>query len=198
MTNPRHGRIIRGFYHTESMQALADFIERTLELIESRLLSSTFDPDWRSDCELQQTVGRTFWRPMTQLPRVNFSGLANAVEAPIHQDIENYYGSYWSGTLEAESQEGRVSLIQLWNPEDFERLIANLVGHALNKMRAKHPYTVFFANTDPDSELFLSIDNDSGVVLLEEPGKPPIREVESDISTFLTRLEPKIRQPELY
>ena len=180
------------------MQALADLIERTLELTGSRLLSSPFDPDWRSDCEIHQTAGETFWRPIPQSPPVDFSGLANAVEESIHPDIENYYGSYWSGTLEAESQEGRVSLIQLWNLEDFGRLIANLVGHALNKMRARHPYTVFFATTDPDSEFFLSIDNDSGVVLLEEPGKPPIQEVESDISTFLTRLEPKIRQPDIY
>ena len=48
------------------------------------------------------------------------------------------------------------------------------------------------------SELFLSIDNESGIVLLEEPGKSPIREVETDIETFLDRLEPKMRQPDIY
>lgn len=180
------------------MQALADFIDRTLNLTDGRLLSSPFDPEWRSECEVHQNVDETFWRPVAQSPRVDFTGLANAVEAPIHPDIDAYYASHWSGTLEAESEEGRVSLIQLWNSEDFERLIANLVGHALTKIRAKHPYTVFFATTDPDSEMFLSIDNETGVVLLEEPGKPPIREVESDISTFLARLEPKIRQPDIY
>ena len=180
------------------MQALANLIERTLDLTDSRLLSSPFDPEWRSECEVYQSSDKTFWRPIVQSPRVDFSGLANAIEAPIHPDIVSYYGSYWSGTLEADSREGRVSLIQLWNPDDFERLITNLVGHALNKIRAKHPYTVFFATTEPDSELFLSIDNTSGVVMLEEPGKSPIREVESDIGTFLTRMEPKERQPDIY
>ena len=180
------------------MQVLSDLIERTLLLTERGLLVSPFDPEWRSACEVHHSAEKTYWRPVAQSPRVDFSGLSNAVEAPIHSDIVNYYSSYWSGTLETDSQEGRVSLIQLWNQDDFERLITNLIGHALNKIRAKHPYTVFFATTEPDSELFLSIDNDSGVVLLEEPGNVPIREVESDILTFLNRLEPKLRQPGLY
>jgi len=180
------------------MQALSQFIDRTLDLTESRLLCSPFDPDWRSDCEVEQRGNDTLWRPAIQSPRVCFDGLANAVEAEIHPDIIDYYSSYWSGTLEAVSEEGRVSLIQLWNTQDFDRLIANLVGHALGKIRARESFTVFFANTDPDTEYFLSIANDTGIVLLEEPGRPPLREVESDISTFLGRLEPQIRQPDIY
>lgn len=180
------------------MKALASFIDRALDLTDDRLLSSPFDPEWRSDCEQHQDDGLTWWRPVIQSPGVSFDGIANALEAPIHPDIEAYYGSYWSGTLEASSEEGPLSLIQLWNPDDFERLRANLIGHALNKMRSKHPFTVFFANTEPDSELFLSIDNTSGAVLLEEPGKAALREVESDIETFLDRLQPELRQPDLY
>ena len=180
------------------MQALAAFVDRALTLSEERFLTSRFDPEWRSDCEVLQRGNITFWRPVTQAPKITFDGIANAVEAPVHPDIEAFYSSYWSGTLEAQSSEGRVSLIQLWNIEDFERLRANLMGHALSKIRSKHPFTVFFANTEPDSELFLSIDNETGVVLLEEPGKAPIREVESDLATFLNRLEPELRQPVLY
>ncbi len=180
------------------MNALADLIERTLALTDEGLLESPFDPGWRSDCEVRTEGSTSLWRPVPQNPSVDFSGLANAVERPIHPDICTYYGSYWSGTLEAESVEGRVSLIQLWNPEDFDRLIGNLIGHLMAKQRLKQPFTVFIANTDPDSELFLSIDNDSGTILLEEPGKPPLREVDKDISTFLKRLTPKIRQPDIY
>lgn len=190
--------IIHAFYTCVNMQVLNELIERTLLLTKRGLLTSPFDPEWRSDCEVHQSANETFWRPVKQSPKVDFSGLANAVQASIHPDIVDYYSSFWSGTLEADSQEGRVSLIQLWNQDDFERLIANLIGHAVNKIRAKHPFTAFFATTEPDSELFLSIDNISGVVLLEEPGEAPIREVESDISTFLKRLEPKLRQPNIY
>ncbi len=119
---------------------------------------------------------------------MDFRGLANALECPIHPDICTYYGSYWSGSIEAESSEGHVSLIQLWNPEDFDRLIENLIGHALMKQKSRHPFTVFFATTEADSELFLSVENQTGRVFLEEPGKAPLRCVDEDLATFLDRL----------
>jgi SecY interacting protein Syd len=100
--------------------------------------------------------------------------------------------------LETKSQEGPLSLIQLWNQSDFDRLIENLIGHLMAKQQARQPFTVFFATTDPDSELFLSVDNDTGKVLLEEPGKPPIREVESDLACFLDRLEAVTNSPGIY
>ncbi|MBT5702760.1 MAG: hypothetical protein HOI67_15040, partial [Gammaproteobacteria bacterium] len=50
----------------------------------------------------------------------------------------------------------------------------------------------------PDTEIFLSIDNSSGAVLLEEPGKPPLRQVETDIHTFLRRLKPNTRPADIY
>lgn len=180
------------------MDNLASFIDRALALSPEGTLKSPFDPEWRSDCELHQDHDWTYWRPVPQEEPVSFAGLENALECEIHPDIKAYYGTYWSGTLEANSVEGPVSLIQLWNPEDFDRLIANLVGHALNKQRTRSGYSVFFANTDPDAELFLSIDNETGHILLEEPGRTPIREVDDSIHTFLARLEPVIRQPDIY
>jgi SecY interacting protein Syd len=180
------------------MQALTNLIKRTLALTESGLITAEFDPDWRSPCEIEQSGTKTLWRPVEQVPPVSFEGLGHALEIEIHPDICSYYSSYWSGTLEANSDEGRVSLIQLWNEDDFERLIANLIGHSLAKYRTRSPFSVFFATTDPDSELFLSICNDTGQVLLEEPGKPPLQTVETDISTFLDRLEPQAREPDIY
>jgi SecY interacting protein Syd len=180
------------------MRALDNFIDATLSLHAERKLTSPYDADWRSPCELEQVGDLTYWRPIQQHPPVNFEGLAHALEVPIHPDICAYYGSWWSGTLEASSEEGPVSLIQLWNEEDFERLIANLIGHSLNQRRSRSPFSVFFATTDPDSEMFLTIHNETGVVLLEEPGKKPLREVESDIHSFLRRLKPEIRTPAIY
>ncbi len=161
-------------------------------------LIAQFDETWRSDCEFLQKDSETHWRPVKQSPVIDFSGLANAVEQPIHPVIQEYYGSFWAGTVECESAEGQVSLIQLWNQEDFDRLVANLVGHFMAKQKLKQPFTVFFANAEPDSEFFLSIDNESGCVLLEEPGKPPVKEVERDLSTFLDRLTPVSHRAGIY
>ena len=92
--------------------------------------------------------------------------------------------------MEAEAPDGHVSLIMLWNPDDADRLIENLIGHALAKRRAKSPFSVFFACTEPDSELFLTVENGTGHVLLEKPGYKPIREVAEDLSSFLSELTP--------
>ena len=59
------------------------------------------------------------------------------------------------------------------------------------KARAKSPMSIFFACTDPDSELFLSVQNDTGVVLLEKPGYKPVREVATDLAAFLESLVPR-------
>lgn len=181
--------------------ALERFVSRALETRGDTAFESGFDAEWRSPCEIDEpaTGGRTRWVPLRQTDPVDFRGLASAVEAPIHPDICAWYGSYWSGHFEAQSDEGRVSLIQLWNRDDFERLIENLVGHYMALRRARQPFTVFFANTDPDSHLFLSIHNTTGEVVLEEPGgKGPRKVVESDLATFLDRLAPLDVEPGIY
>jgi len=180
--------------------AIDRFMTRALDVQPRDYFVAPFDSGWRSACELDDVTneGMTRWRPARQPNPVDFSGLENALEFPIHADIKAYYGRYWAGGIDARSREGHVSLIQLWNFDDYERLIANLIGHALAKRRAKDPFTVFFATTEPESELFLSIDNESGAVLLEEPGKSPIREVDTDIARFIDRLTPLDQPPEVY
>lgn len=183
----------------DAAPALDAFMERALAAQTRGWFTAPFDDTWRSNCEIGEPVdGQCRWQPVRQSSPVDFSHLENALEFPIHDDIKTYYGRYWAGGIEAESHEGRLSLIQLWNNEDYERLIGNLIGHALAKRRAKDGFTVFFAPTEPDSELFLSIDNDTGAVLLEEPGKSPLREVETDIATFLDRLTPLDLPPAMY
>jgi SecY interacting protein Syd len=180
------------------MQALTEFINKTLKINKTAPLTAKFDADWPSPCELYQKDDHTYWKPLRQDPPVFFDGLSNALEMEIHHDIKAYYSSYWSGSLQADSSEGRVSLIQLWNRDDFDRLIANLIGHAIAKQKARQEFTVFFATTDPDTEAFLSIDNLTGTILLEEPGKGPLFDVEKDINLFLRRLTPKIRPADIY
>ena len=184
-------------------KALASFVERTLKASDTGEFTQPYDPEWPSPCEIRQEDDLTVWAPIlrSQTPLnepLDFSGLANAAEAPIHQDIQDYYSLLWSGTILGKTEEGPLSLIQMWNPDDFTRLLENLVGHLFYKIRAKAPFTVFFANTEEDSELFLSIDNDTGVILLEEPGQPPLREIAPNLATFLDRIEPDFREVEIF
>ena len=177
--------------------ALSSIIEKASAQREHQPYRTPAD-EWASPCEISRDQDWVYWQPVPQVPAVNFRGLENAIGAPIHPDISAFYSSFWSGTIETTSQEGHVSLIQLWNEDDFERLIGNLVGHYLEQRRANRDFTVFFATTEPDSELFLSIDNSSGVVFLEEPGQPPLRKIDTNITAFLNRLEAINSDPVVY
>ncbi len=181
--------------------ALDDFVDRTLTRYPR--LDEPFDPEWRSPCEISEPFldprgeRRVLWRPRRRAAGSDdFQGLERALEAPIHPAVKGYYGRYWSGGLEAEAADGHVSLLLLWNDQDTDRLVQNLIGHALEKRRARRPLTVFFACTEPDSELFLSVDNDSGQVLLEAPGRKPLRVVAESLAGFLSHLTPAA--PELH
>ena len=154
------------------------------------------DPQWRSPCEVGEPhawpdgTQVVRWRPVARRYAEDFAGLENALETTIHPDIKAYYGAFWSGGLEARASEGHVSLILLWNPADADRLVENLIGHAMAKQRARAPFSVFFACTEANSELFLTVENDSGRVLLERPGRKPLRTVAESLAAFLSELEP--------
>ena len=179
---------------TDVADALARFVARYIEAFPN--LYEVYDAQWRSPCETgapetwpNGTVAVP-WRPVPRRYAEDFAGLENALETPIHPDVKAYYGAYWSGGLEAAAQDGHVSLIFLWNQADARRLTENLIGHALAKRRARAPFSVFFACTEADSELFLSVDNASGRVLLERPGYKPLREVAQSLGEFLRALQP--------
>ena len=178
--------------------ALQAYIERALSSTDAQHFWTEFDPEWRSPCELNITApGYIGWRPVLQQPTMSFEGLSHALEQPIHRDICSFYTHYWSGHLSATAKDRAVNLIQLWNPEDFDRLVENLIGHSLAKQRLKQPFTVFIATTEADSELFISIDNSSGNVLLEEPGRPPLRTIADSLAEFLDRLTAVIEPREM-
>ncbi len=186
--------------------ALSELIDNALRLTDEGVFYAEYDQEWRSPCELPafENKNRTqapelvAWRPVPQTPPVDFSGLENALETTIHPDIVEYFSSFWSSTIEAKSIEGHASLIQLWNQGDFDRLVENFIGHALAKRQLKEPLTLFIATTEADSEYFLSINNATGAVLLEEPGRPPLRQVEDSLETFLRRLTPSTLQPVVF
>ncbi len=181
-------------HETDVAIALAAFVERYLA--RHPTLVSPYDRDWRSPCEFSDPVASAdgveliTWRPVARAFADDFAGLERALEMPVHPDIKAYYGAFWSGGLEATASEGHVSLILPWNPADIDRLVENLIGHALAKQRARAPFTVFFACTEPESELFLSVDNASGAVVLEAPGAKPLRTVAPSLTVFLRGLDP--------
>ncbi len=165
-------------------------------------LETPHDPEWPSPCE-QGTPWRggdgnlwTAWQPVRRHAEIaDFAGLERALEMPIHPDIKTHYGRYWSANLEAEAPDGHVSLLYLWSPADADRLVENLIGHAVACRHNRTPFSVFFACTEADSELFLTVNNTTGAVQLEEPGKAPLRTVADSLAQFMSLLVPSAETP---
>ena len=178
----------------ETRAALDRLLRRYVEncqRVSGSLPSQEHDPAWPSKCQVgdPDAVGMIRWRPQKRGTAANFSGLECALEVEIHPDIKSFYGSYWGSAMKLTAVEGGLTLIQIWNDDDFERLVENLIGHAMAKQRIKAPLTIFIACAD-EGDLMLSVDNETGRVVLEDPGGPPIREVSPSVAEFLDRLHP--------
>ncbi len=176
--------------------ALDDLVERYLEAchqLTGTLPRMEHDPEWPSPCYQgdADSNGMICWQPVRQTTTSDlFEGLACALDTPIHPDLIAYYSHLWSDPIPVSCQEGELSLLFIWNDADYERLRANLIGHALTKRKLRLPLTLFFACTEPDANYFLSLDNDSGEVLLEQPGRKPLRTIAPSLAEFLGTLQP--------
>jgi SecY interacting protein Syd len=150
-----------------------------------------FDPRWASPCQVGEPRedGSIAWRPVPRDLPPDWSGLEAALEEALHPDLAAFYGAFWSDCIPVRAEEGGATLIQVWNERDFDRLIENLLGHALQKRRRRDPLSLFVACTD-EGDLVLSVDNASGRVVLEQPGQPPQREVAESLAALLARMQP--------
>lgn len=179
---------------SEVQLALKQFMQKVTSMCETQGWPQLpYDKEWPSQCwqnEADEGV-LTLWKPVLQTESIDmFERLSQALETEIHPDIADFYSVYWSDPLPAKAPQGELSLLQVWNPEDIERLRANLIGHALEKRRRKLPLTLFFAVTLPDGNLIISLDNADGSIWLESPGKPPHQRLANSLAEFIHQLEP--------
>lgn len=179
-----------------SADTLNDAIDRFFDhyQITHPQLSCPTDSDWPSPCELDDVPaapGETQWRPVRRhRDTQDFVDLERALGFELHADLKTHYARYWSGTLEAEAPDGHVSLIYLWNREDVDRLVENLIGHVVACRNNKTPFAGFFATTEPGEDYFLTINNTTGQVQLEQPGYKPLRVICDSLAEFYDLLVP--------
>lgn len=152
------------------------------------------ESDWLSPCFIGTPLsGQDHpWCPVVNQDDANtmFKRLGDALNESVPESIANYYDYGWSQCLRAKHPQGELSLIFVWNQDDMERLRANLIGHALNKRKLKQPISYFFATTEPDGEKILSVEGQSGRVLLERPGRKDYSVVSESLALFLEEVHP--------
>lgn len=148
------------------------------------------DPDWPSPCLLAELPsGEMSWRPMRRSKAIDYSGVEEALEVRLHPSIKTFYSRYFSETLTARHPQLNLELVQVWNEEDTERLLENLIGHLLMQRRLKQIETMFIASTDDDMAV-VSVINSTGEVVLETLGKGITQQLADSLAEFIELLQP--------
>lgn len=150
-----------------------------------------YDINWPSACiqGSPENGDRVEWQPILQGNINNLDAMAAALELSIPAEFEQLFCRYWSDHLDATAEQGNLTLLQVWNQEDFERLQQNLIGHVLMKRRLKQPETLFFAVTDQE-DFVISLELSSGTVVVEQVGKNPHKKLADSLLAFIKTLTP--------
>lgn len=161
------------------------------------------DKEWPSLCEIVRekglaentalSIGEVFWQPVNieKEQALTFDNVESALELILHPDIKTYFTTLYSESLDANCEEGNLSLLFAWNKDDFQRLQENLIGHILMKQRLKQEETIFFAVTD-EEDMIISIDNDTGSVWVERVGCEPHKQLAESLTQFISKLTPRV------
>ncbi|MEZ5595454.1 MAG: SecY-interacting protein Syd [Pseudomonadales bacterium] len=125
-------------------EALDDFLAHASQSTE-RLLAP-YQPDLRSPCETGPPIDPEHelvtWQPVRQDNPRSSSAARARLRGHRASGRQNLVGALLAGPLAAEATEGPLTLLQLWAPDDAERLAENLIGHAFSRQRLKAPELV--------------------------------------------------------
>lgn len=179
--------------NTPVINTLLTFTDSFVEKYQSdhqQLPSVERDNDWLSPCEQDQLNEQdVYWKPVKIDVELSFDNVEKALGLTIHQDIQDYFTCVYSESIDAECEEGKLSLLFPWNKDDFERLQQNLIGHIMMKQKLKQNITLFFAVTDED-DMIISIDNENGEIWVEQVGCVPHKKLADNLVEFISSLTP--------
>jgi SecY interacting protein Syd len=179
----------------KTVEAMQNFVAKLMDKVQrdTRALMIEYDDQWPSECyqEHKESGSLVIWQPIVQQDNHDWQNVASALELDLHESVSQFFQTYWSHHLKAMHSNGPIELIQVWNAQDAQRLQQNMVGHILMKRRLKHPETLFFALTEQE-DVILSVDNQTGAVVVEQLGKKPTQIIANDLASFIESLDPLI------
>lgn len=171
----------------KELQRLSDAFLDAVQTKHGRLPIVEHDEEWPSDCIVSPfDAEHDSWRPVPRSTPSALDGLEQALEAPFPAEFHKYFSMQWSSSIPVMWIDRPFELLQLWNEDDEQNLMHNLLGHALQKRRTRESLTLFFALID--DARFLSIDTSSGEIVLEEVGGGPAQVVSPDLASLLAEL----------
>jgi SecY interacting protein Syd len=154
---------------------MGDIAGKLLRLLErASLRAIEHDTEWTSPAEVlpPDAEGMVTWKPVAIDPTPDFEALK------LHQDLVEFYGSYFGWPPEGQHS-GEVAILRVpWNIQELESIKKSIALH----LSEEAPVCVAVTNSD----WYFGVDNVTGRVWLCEPGYPPIREVAPNLLRFLS------------
>ncbi|WP_043892807.1 SecY-interacting protein [Providencia sneebia] len=143
-----------------------------------------------SPCIVRTGENWVYWEPQPFNGKdKDLSRVAAALDIELQPSIHPFYTTQLAGDMKAQFGSLVVSLVQVWNDEDFIRLQENLIGHLVTQKRLKLSPTLFIATLDSDLEM-VSLCNLTGNVVLEKFGSQERTVLSANLVEFLQQLSP--------
>lgn len=141
-----------------------------------------------SPCIIKTEKLIVFWRPFLMEPTKNLYIVEQVIGITLHQSAHIFYGTQYSGDMQTQFAETKLTLIQAWNEDDFSRLEQNLIAHLSQQKKLNRVPTIFIGSTDDDSEI-ISLNNVTGEIVKENLITGELSVIVSDLVTFLQGLK---------
>jgi SecY interacting protein Syd len=164
------------------------FSEKTIKNTQKQPLIA-HDEQWPSPCEIgtADEHGMIQWQAIVREPTGSFADLANALELEFPDELSQFYGHMYAGSILASVDGHQIELLQAWNEDDFDLLQQNITGHVLMKRKLKQAPSVFIGLTDQD-DLLVTVLVETGEVCIEYVGKKPHHVLAKNLSEFIESL----------
>lgn len=144
-----------------------------------------------SPCIIKEIDEKVFWLPVSSGINEGLIKVENAMDISIHPDVHDFYATQYAGDMAAKFKDINISLIQVWNDDDFTRLQENLIGHLFTQRRLKLSPTSFIGSMDSELEV-ISLCNISGEIILELFGSKKREVLAPSLAEFLNELQVSI------
>lgn len=174
---------------------LLEFTQRYIDLWQTRYQTtpySTHYADLPSPCVIKTDANGVFWLPQLE-NKHSFAIAEEVMNLKINPAANDFYCVQFAGDLSAKWQEHTISLIQIWNDEDFRHFELNLLQHLEMQRKRKLRPTIFIGTTEDERQL-ISIDNQTGTILLETLGEKTPFELAPSLELFLNQLIPFVAE----
>jgi len=132
-----------------------------------------------------------FWLPIQPSP-YTLKIVEEVVNIRIHDDAHLFYGTQYAADMQAKFHHLSLSLIQVWSDDDFSRLEQNIIAHLMMQKKLKRRPSIFIATTDDETEI-ITIDNQTGKIILEKLITNETEVLADDLNVFLKSLKPIIQ-----